>query len=481
MSKSPLAPNKSRWNKFWFKLPIVYRGAIILGIPAIAILPALASWSWSRQAKAGAMEWINHTQEVIRETNTLMRVLVDAETGVQGYVITRDRDFLDLYNDAIKNIPLYITQIEQLTQDNIQQRRQLKIIERQIDNKLNLLQRVINNIEKAENTYQNTELKSLFISGKAEMDRVRNSVDLFKDEEWSLLDSRQQRLNQIKRTTNILSVVTIGLGLLGYSLAIKLYYAAEFELEEKLKELDRNNTNLSQANQLIEERNRELDQFTYIVSHDLKAPLRAISNLSAWIEEDLEDKLDEETAQNMTLLRSRVRRMDNFIDGLLEYARAGKAQEEVVTVDTQQLLYEIIDSIAPPPEFTIEIKDKMPILQTEALALQQVFSNLISNAIKHHHRNDGKVTISATKDRDFYQFSVADDGAGIAKEHQEKIFMVFQTLTDKDTKENTGIGLSIVKKIIDRHEGKIWLESQLGSGTTFYFTWKNTQPTANNT
>ncbi|MGL5077828.1 MAG: sensor histidine kinase, partial [Waterburya sp.] len=224
-------------------------------------------------------------------------------------------------------------------------------------------------------------------------------------------------------------------------------------------------------NELVENRNRELDQFTYIVSHDLKAPLRAINNLSQWIEEDLEDKLDDDTKQNMALLRNRVQRMDNFISALLEYSRAGRIKSEKTTVDTQQLLHEIIDSIAPPSTFTIEIDEMMPILETEALPLQQIFSNLITNSIKHHPRDDGTITISALESDRFYQFSVADDGKGIDPKHQERIFGIFQTLTSKDTKENTGIGLSIIKKILESRGEKIWLESQLNQGTTFYFTW----------
>ncbi|MGF1590127.1 MAG: ATP-binding protein [Pleurocapsa sp.] len=163
--------------------------------------------------------------------------------------------------------------------------------------------------------------------------------------------------------------------------------------------------------------------------------------------------------------------MTSFIDGLLEYSRAVRVNRETKIVDVQKLLQEIIDSLAPPPEFVININGKMPTIETKALSLQQVFSNLISNAIKHHHRHDGLIDISVQENPKEYQFSVADDGVGIALENQKKIFLIFQTLTARDQAENTGIGLSIVKKIIDEQGGKIWLESQLNQGTTFYFTW----------
>jgi signal transduction histidine kinase len=228
---------------------------------------------------------------------------------------------------------------------------------------------------------------------------------------------------------------------------------------------------LAETNQLVKKRNQELDQFTYVVSHDLKAPLRAISNLSMWIEEDLEGELEEDTSNNLILLRNRVQRMNNFIDGLLEYSRAGKVKAEKNAVNVSQLLSEIIDSLAPSSAFTITIDDKMPILQTEAILLQQVFSNLISNALKHHDRDRGNVKISVEEREPYYRFSIADNGRGIAAEHQEKIFEIFQTLREKDATDSTGIGLSIVKKIVENQGGKIWLESELGMGSTFFFTW----------
>ncbi|PSB12743.1 hypothetical protein C7B62_00670 [Pleurocapsa sp. CCALA 161] len=305
------------------------------------------------------------------------------------------------------------------------------------------------------------------------MDRIRQSIETFSDEEWRLFNLRQQKLAQIETIRNVALGISIFSIILGYGLAIKLYLQSEEKLEFKAKKLEKINQNLNLVNQLLEERNQELDQFTYIVSHDLKAPLRGITNLSEWIEEDLEGKLDPDTSQNMSLLRNRVQRMNNFIDGLLAYSRADKSQEAKTTVDVQKLLDEIIDSLAPPPNFKIDISSKMPVLQTEALPLQQVFSNLISNGIKHHHRDDGIIQISAIEQGKYYQFAVSDDGLGIAPEDQAKIFTIFKTLSVKDTKENTGIGLSIVKKIVEHQGGKVWLESKLNQGTTFYFTWSS--------
>ncbi|MGB3536072.1 MAG: ATP-binding protein [Microcoleaceae cyanobacterium] len=242
-------------------------------------------------------------------------------------------------------------------------------------------------------------------------------------------------------------------------------------LQSKAEELTQLNAILLATTVQLEKRNEELTQFAYVTSHDLKAPLRAIANLSEWLEEDLADKLDEDTRYQMKLLRGRVHRMENLINALLQYSRVGRIAQKSERVDVNQLLAEIIDSLAPPPEFSINIIGEMPTFITKRLPLQQVFSNLISNAIKHHHRSDGKLEITATDLGEFYQFTVTDDGPGIASEYQEKVFTIFQTLKARDTVENTGIGLSIIKKAVESIGGSVNLESQPGEGVSFQFTW----------
>lgn len=246
---------------------------------------------------------------------------------------------------------------------------------------------------------------------------------------------------------------------------------AEASLVNRAKELAQLTSILAQTNSALEKRNQELDRFAYVVSHDLKAPLRAINNLSEWIEEDIKDALTPDTHHQMELLRGRVHRMEALINGLLEYSRAGRIQDNIKSVNVAELLTEIIDSLAPSPEFTVIIEPGMPTFLTEPLPLEQVFANLISNAIKHHDRTDGKVTLSVVDKGRVYEFAVTDDGPGIAVEYHDKIFGIFETLQSKDRGDSTGIGLAIVKRIIEDKGGTIRLVSQLGRGTTFYFTW----------
>ncbi len=230
-------------------------------------------------------------------------------------------------------------------------------------------------------------------------------------------------------------------------------------------------TDSKQIRTALEERNQELDNFVHIVSHDLKAPLRAVANLSQWIEDDLDGQVPPGTQLQLALLRSRVARMGATIDGLLDYARIGRTAESVEPVSVAELLAETIESLAPPPTFSIWIDPNLPTLNTKRVLLFQVFANLIGNSIAHHDRSDGSIQISYQPCGDFYEFRVADDGPGIAPENHAKIFTIFQTIHPQSQADSTGIGLAIVKKIIETEGGTIRLESELGTGTTFYFTW----------
>ncbi len=246
---------------------------------------------------------------------------------------------------------------------------------------------------------------------------------------------------------------------------------AEEALAERARELADLNSRLAQSEIQLQERNQELNSFVHIVSHDLKAPLRAVANLSQWIEEDFEGTVSANTTEQMNLLRGRIYRMEGMIDGLLEYARVGRQDLQVELVSVADLLNEVIESIDPPPTFKLDIASQMPTLAAKRLLLSQVFANLISNAFKHHDRSDGCIRISSRELGDSYEFAICDDGPGIAPEYRDRVFVIFQSANPQKNADSTGIGLSIVKKIVETAGGQIWLESELGKGTTFYFTW----------
>lgn len=223
----------------------------------------------------------------------------------------------------------------------------------------------------------------------------------------------------------------------------------------------------------LERSNRDLDQFAYVASHDLKAPLRAISTLSAWIEEDLDDKISDDERDQLRLLRSRVQRMDSLIEGILQYSRAGRLATGIETVDTRQMVREIVDILSLPEGMEVTLSSDLPVLETRKLRLEQVIQNLISNAVKYHHDPArGQIEIGCRREDDGrWCFWVQDDGPGIAEEHHERVFLMFQTLQPRDRVESTGLGLSLVTKLVEEEGGRVSLVSSEGEGARFEFTW----------
>lgn len=220
--------------------------------------------------------------------------------------------------------------------------------------------------------------------------------------------------------------------------------------------------------------NRELDQFAYVASHDLKAPLRGIANLSQWIEEDLGDSIPPDVSEKLTLVRGRVQRLEALIDGILQYSRAGRVHSAVEQVDVGLLVKEVVELLAPPPEVVVTIEPGMPTISTERTPLQQVFMNLVNNAIKYNPHPGARITVSSREAGHMYAFSVTDNGPGIEPEYHDRIFGIFQTLESRDRVEGTGIGLSVVKKTVELHGGSITVHSALGEGATFTFEWPRT-------
>lgn len=221
----------------------------------------------------------------------------------------------------------------------------------------------------------------------------------------------------------------------------------------------------------LEKINKDLDQFAYVVSHDLKAPLRAIASLAEWIEEDSSDNISDDTKRNLTLLRGRVQRMENLIHGILAYTKASKLKGETQIISSSTFIQEIIDILHPPPSIEVKFSGDWPEIETDTIRFHQVISNLISNSIKYIDKPKGIIRINNIVLEQCCQITIEDNGPGIEEEYHQKIFQIFQTLSSRDQVESTGIGLSIVKKIVEEQGGKIWVDSIPGKGTSFTFTW----------
>lgn len=246
------------------------------------------------------------------------------------------------------------------------------------------------------------------------------------------------------------------IGSIGIHLDITDIKSLEIQKEKLVKELKKSND--------------ELQEYAHIVSHDLKSPLRSIDALISWIKEDNKGKLDDTSLQNFEHIGTTLEKMEQLISDVLEYSSIGSDDSEKLDVDTDILIKELLNMLYLPEHITVKVENKLPVLKGDKTKLQQLFQNLISNATKFIDKPKGLINIKVKSVGNFYQFSIADNGIGIEKKFHEKIFKIFHSLNK--SKESTGIGLSIVKKIVDLHKGQIWLESEIGKGTTFYFTIK---------
>lgn len=222
----------------------------------------------------------------------------------------------------------------------------------------------------------------------------------------------------------------------------------------------------------VESVNDELRNFAYIVSHDLKAPLRGISSLASWLSEDCAEALGDQGKDKLALLQSRVGRMHDLIEGILQYSRVSWTKEDIdmVEINLNEVVSDVIDTIAPPDNISITIENELPLIIAEKTRTIQLFQNLLSNAIKYMDKPQGQVRISCVEDAEYWKFGVADNGPGIEEKHFERIFQIFQTVSDQHSFESTGVGLSVVKKIVDLYGGTVWVESEVGNGSVFYFT-----------
>lgn len=280
---------------------------------------------------------------------------------------------------------------------------------------------------------------------------------------------QQELINKLKNVINTLKVYDLtdnsapnitelsGLSLVNY-------------LDTQTKDIIEINAQREKVLQKLAEQNQELSDYAHMVSHDLKSPLRSIDALTSWLKEDYGDKFDENGKESLDLIRNNVEKMDKLIKGILDYTTISKNQSDFYEVDIDKLMHSILEIIYIPETITIKKTTKLPVILGDKFRLQQLFQNILDNAIKYNDKANGIIKIGCEDIGDFWKFYIEDNGKGIDDVYFEKIFKTFEKL--ENNPESTGIGLSIVKKIVDMYGGKIWLESRINEGTTFYFTLK---------
>lgn len=243
------------------------------------------------------------------------------------------------------------------------------------------------------------------------------------------------------------------------------------QLKMEIVEREHAERKLAEMLMKVDNTNRELKDFASIVSHDLKAPLRGVKTLAMWILDDCGDKFDTKATQQMNLLLNRVERIYNLIDGVLRYSKVGQVNGQAVRINLSEFIPEVIAMVVPPEHIKVTIENQFPTIMCEETYIMQVFQNLLSNAIKYMDKQQGWIKLGCADNGAFWKFSVTDNGPGIEEKHFERIFRMFQTLSVNENVQGTGVGLTVVKKIIELYGGRIWVESEPGSGSAFFFTF----------
>lgn len=486
---------------------------IFLSFLYILILFSITTYINSRQSeqvKENA-DYVSRSGTILRNTTRFQRNILNMVSGLRGYLLTGEKYFVESYDSSSIENDAILAELDSLI-DDVHQKKQLQDIQ-ELNNKwvdefatplrsAKMLAIVHDsNLNEFNRIYRE---KVLVGSEKDIHKQLQQRFREFSNYEYEIRESKRQRLAESVRKTRLISFylnlvsLIIGLGIISFityristrirkmvkmaddiaSGNYKVYVedSGKDELNHLARSLNHMAKVLSENISELKAKNAELNQFAHIVSHDLKGPLRGIDNVVSWIEEDHSNEMSPKMSHYMQLIKGRIARAENLINGILSYAQIGKEKVLLEEVDLNQLLKEVVENIKLKPGTNVTVQHKMPVLTTERLLLYQVFSNLIDNAVKYNDKDQPSINIYFEERTDHFEFFVQDNGPGIDKKYHDRIFIIFQTLNDRDSFESTGVGLAIVKKILNARKEHIHIHSDPGRGSIFSFTWSKQYP-----
>jgi signal transduction histidine kinase len=412
---------------------------------------------------AASARLVDRANLVIKQINQVLADVGDAENAQRGYLITGDTTFLQPYDAVVTRLPDEITLLRDLVRDNPGQQRAISDLQELIDRKMHILRLGIDTLAQRKGI-ANAEIVALIGGdGRQLMYQIRNQVERMIASEESLLVQRADSLERGTRATKRWILV-------GNLIAAMLLLTAFFVVLREIEQHRSTNRELAASAAQLELTNKELESFSYSVSHDLRSPLRAIDGYSRIFEEDFADRLDEEGLRLLGVIRSSSKKMGQLIDDLLSFSRMGRKPVDAAMVDMNQLVDEVWKEVSAGHDEAILKKQPLPAVWGDRALLRQVLLNLLSNAVKYSGNNPAPVVeVQAEKKVEELVYCVRDNGVGFDMRFYNKLFGVFQRLHTENEFPGTGVGLAIAQRVIVRHGGRIWADSELGKYAAFYF------------
>jgi signal transduction histidine kinase len=435
------------------------------GFWLLTLAPLLLGFVAARNAYelADAARDVARTNELVKKLENLLSNIKDVEVAQREYILSGDRQYVEEIVSARQTIRNSIDQIGTMRADP----RWLELLKTAIPQKFDEIAKTIESrqaggVEAASQVIEQNR-------GRQAMDDIRRIIHNMITEENRLLDQRSAAQNDRLVTTIILFGIML---VITVTLIWFLFYLIRRE-DDRIR---RANEELEQfvalRTQELQRSNEDLQQFAYVASHDMKEPLRMIASYSTLLQRRYQGRLDADADTYIGFITDGTKRMNQLITDLLEYSRAGQTNEdERVQVEPSEVLSTVLTNLKVTIAETraIVTADELPPVLYDPTLLCQLLQNLIANGIKYRSQEAPRVHVSARRDQGEIIFSVQDNGQGIPPEHQEQIFAIFKRLHGVDV-EGTGIGLAMCKKIVERNGGRIWVESEPGAGSTFYFT-----------